>query len=85
MRREPGTGRKKLLRQLEDAQQGPVVGCLGPTGIINYIAFLLIEERSERPAGKNVVEAGVDLLIFPVVSPYMTTGICVMERFEIAR
>ena len=86
MRREPGglIGRKRLFRQLEDAQQGPVVRCRGPARIIDDIAFLLIEERTKRSACKDVVEAGVDLLIFPVMSPDLTAGVGVMKWFKVA-
>ena len=61
-----------------------MIGGLAPSGTVDDIARLLIEKGAERPAGENVVEAGVHLLIFPVVSPYMTTGIGMVEWFKVA-
>ena len=70
--------------QVEDAQECPVVGGGGPAGIIDDETGLLIEKGPERAAGKDVVEAGVDVLVVPVVGPDRTTGVLVGEGLQIA-
>jgi hypothetical protein len=75
--------RKNLLFQVEDAQQGTVVGCDGPLGVIDDAAGLLVEEWAEGSAGEDVVEAGVEVLIIPVVGPHFAARILVRERFEV--
>ena len=61
-----------------------MVGCRYPAGLIDYIAFLLIEERAKGSACEDVIEAGVDLLIFPVVRPDLPPGVRVMKWFKVA-
>jgi hypothetical protein len=78
------TGERDLFLQLKDADQGSVIGGLTPACPVNDIAVFLVEEGPERPAGKNEVEARVDLLVFPVMGPYMASGVRVVEWLKIA-
>jgi hypothetical protein len=48
------------------------------------MAGLLVEEWSEGPAGEDVIEAGVEVLIIPVMSPHFAARVLVGKRFEVA-
>ena len=62
-----------------------MVGRRGPLGIIDDVAVLLVEEGAEGSAGEDIIEAGVEVLVIPVVGPDLTPGILVRERFKVAR
>ena len=55
-----------------------------PLGLVEDAAFLVFDEFAHLFADHDVVEAGVDLLVVPVVVPDFVAGVFEGDGFEVA-
>ena len=69
---------------LEDGEEGAVVAGFFPLGLVEDAAFLVFDEFAHLFADHDVVEAGVDVLVVPVVGPDFVAGVFEGDGFEVA-
>jgi len=78
-----GWNRRHVL-PLEDGEEGAVVGGCVPLGGVEDAALLFLDEFAQFFADEYVIEAGVDVLVVPVVGPDFAAGVLVGEGFEVS-